>query len=76
MYIQVSEPEKISWRRKWQPTSVFLPGESHGQGAWQATVHGVATVRHDIATKPSPALDMGKRPVDKSHPQLKNNDTY
>ena len=22
---------KIPWRRKWQPTSVFLPGESHGQ---------------------------------------------
>ena len=22
---------KISWRRKWQPTPVFLPGESHGQ---------------------------------------------
>ena len=21
---------KIPWRRKWQPTSVFLPGESHG----------------------------------------------
>ena len=21
----------ISWRRKWQPTPVFLPGESHGQ---------------------------------------------
>ena len=21
----------IPWRRKWQPTSVFLPGESHGQ---------------------------------------------
>ena len=20
-----------SWRRKWQPTSVFLPGKSHGQ---------------------------------------------
>ena len=19
------------WRREWQPTSVFLPGESHGQ---------------------------------------------
>ena len=19
------------WRRKWQPTAVFLPGESHGQ---------------------------------------------
>ena len=22
---------KIPWRRKWQPTTVFLPGESHGQ---------------------------------------------
>ena len=21
---------KIPWRRKWQPTSVFLPGKSHG----------------------------------------------
>ena len=23
---------KILWRRKWQPTPVFLPGESHGHG--------------------------------------------
>ena len=22
---------KIPWRRKWQPTPVFLPGEPHGQ---------------------------------------------
>ena len=22
---------KMPWRRKWQPTLVFLPGESHGQ---------------------------------------------
>ena len=22
---------KLPWRRKWQPTAVFLPGESHGQ---------------------------------------------
>ena len=22
---------RISWRRKWQPTPVLLPGESHGQ---------------------------------------------
>ena len=22
---------KTSWRRKWQPTPVFLPEESHGQ---------------------------------------------
>ena len=23
--------KKIPWRRKWQPTPVFLPGEFHGQ---------------------------------------------
>jgi len=22
---------KMSWRRNWQPTPVFLPGKSHGQ---------------------------------------------
>ena len=26
-----SWPRKIPWRRKWLPTPVFLPGESHGQ---------------------------------------------
>ena len=26
---------KISWRREWQPTPVFLPGESHG---WRSLV--------------------------------------
>ena len=31
---------KMPWRRKWHPTPVFLPGESH-RGAWRATVHGV-----------------------------------
>ena len=24
---------KISWRKEWQPTQVFLPGEFHGQGS-------------------------------------------
>ena len=33
---------KIPWRRKWQPTPVFLPGNSMDRGTWQATVHGVA----------------------------------
>ena len=23
--------KEVQWRRKWQPTPVFLPGESHGQ---------------------------------------------
>ena len=26
-----SRPSLPSWRRKWQPTPVLLPGESHGQ---------------------------------------------
>ena len=29
--MQVQSLEKIPWRRTWQPTPVFLPGESHGQ---------------------------------------------
>ena len=32
---------RFPWRRKWQPTPVFLPGKSHGP-SWQATVHEVA----------------------------------
>ena len=32
------EVRKIPWRRAWQPTPVFLPGESQGQ----ITVHWVA----------------------------------
>ena len=27
----IPESGKILWRRAWQPTPVFLPGESHGQ---------------------------------------------
>ena len=29
------------WRRKWQPTPVFLPGNPMDTGAWLATVCGV-----------------------------------
>ena len=29
---------KIPWRRKWQPSPVFWPGESMDRGAWWATV--------------------------------------
>ena len=32
---------KIPWRRVWQPTPVFLPGESHGERSLQAIVHRV-----------------------------------
>ena len=33
---------KIPSRRKWQPTSLLLPGESHGQRSLVSTVHRVA----------------------------------
>ena len=33
---------KISWRKKWQPTPVFLPENPMDGGAWGATIHGVA----------------------------------
>ena len=44
---------KIPWRRKWQLTSVFLPGKSHGQRSLVGSM-GSQRVRHDLATKPPP----------------------
>ena len=35
----------MHWRRKWQPTPVFLPGESQGRGAWWAAIYGVTQSR-------------------------------
>jgi len=32
---------KIPWRRKWQPTPVFLSGKSHGQRSLAVTVYEV-----------------------------------
>ena len=38
--------EKIPWRRAWQPTPVFLPGESHGQRSLVGYIHGLQRVRY------------------------------
>ena len=35
---------KIPWRREWQPTPVFLPGESYGQ---RLQSMGSQNVEHD-----------------------------
>ena len=32
---------RVPWRRKWQPTPVFLLGNPMDREAWQATVQGV-----------------------------------
>ena len=48
-----------SWRRKWQPTPVLLPGESHGQrepGGLQSV--GLQRVGHDWATFTSRHIDL------------------
>ena len=43
---------KIPWRRKWQPTPVFLPGKSHGQRSLAGySPGGHKRVGHDLATK-------------------------
>ena len=42
---------KIPWRRTWQPTPVFLPGETHGQRSLAGyIVHGSLRVRHNWVT--------------------------
>ena len=35
----ISSSGRSPWRRAWQPTPVFLPGESHGQRSLEATVY-------------------------------------
>ena len=43
---------KIPWRRKWQPTPVFLPGKSHGQRSLVGySPWGHKRVRLDLVTK-------------------------
>ena len=43
---------KIPWRRKWQPTSVFLPGKSHGQRSFAGySPWGHKRVRQNLAIK-------------------------
>ena len=43
---------KIPWRRKWQPTPLFLPGKSHGQRSLEGySPRGRKRVRDDLATK-------------------------
>ena len=42
---------RISWRRKWQPTPIFLPGKSHGQRSLAGyNPWGCNIVRYDSVT--------------------------
>ena len=43
---------KSPWRRKWQPSPVFLPGKSHGQRSLAGySLWGCKRVRHNLTTK-------------------------
>ena len=44
--------KKISWRRKWQPTAVFLLGKSHRQRILVGySPQGLKRIGHDLVTK-------------------------
>ena len=42
---------KIPWRRKWQPTLVFLPGEFHGQRSLVGYNPWSHQVGHELSTE-------------------------
>ena len=53
---------KVPWRQKWQPTPVFLPGES----PWTEEPGGLPSmgsqrVGHNLATKSAPPQPLGGR---------------
>ena len=69
------------WRRKWQPTPVFFPGESQGWGAWWGAIYGVAQSRTQLKwlssssgsgsvvnNLPAKARDMGSIPGWRKYP--------
>ena len=51
---------KIPWRRKWQPTLLFLPGKPHGQRNLVGYSIGVTRVRYNLANKPPPTKTLSK----------------
>ena len=67
VFQSMTSPKKhslfLTWRRKWQPTPVFLPGESHGQrslGGYSPrgrkesdTTERLHTLTHSLSSLPS-----------------------
>ena len=45
--VLIKNKNKLLWRREWQPTPVFLPGESHGQRCLAGYSPWGRRVRHD-----------------------------
>ena len=53
---------KIPWRRKWQPTPIFLLGKSHGQRNLAGYSHGVAKRQIWLCTH-APRVDVWHKKV-------------
>ena len=50
---------QIPWRRKWQPTPIFLPGEFHGQRSPAGySPWGRKRVRDNLVTNDNRELDL------------------
>ena len=71
---QETQVGKVLWRRKWQPSPVFLPGKSHGQrslvgyGPWGCKELDMSERLTYIALKEGPTiLDQTECPSIFSH---------
>ena len=54
--------EKIPWRRKWQPTLVFLSGQSHGQRSLVGySPWNCKSIGHNLVTKQQQQNTEGKK---------------
>ena len=53
---------EVPWRKTWQPTPVFLPGESHGQGSLASYIQPIVSQRvgHDWSDLPCTQGQNGK----------------
>ena len=64
---------KISWRRKWLPTPVFLPGEFHGQKSLAGYSQRVKRVGHHWMTN---TVTFTFILLNQTHPQLFSNQSF
>ena len=64
----------MHWRRKWQPTQVFLPGESQGQRSLVGCCLSCRTVRHDWSdlAAAAAAWENGQQISTWNHPQTES----
>ena len=60
----------MHWRRKWQPTQMFLPGESQGWGSLVGCCLWGRTVEHDWSDLAAAAYMFQHYSLKSSHPRL------